>query len=267
VRVTLAVVAVALVAGLVGFAVSATHPLDLDGAGPAGRLPRLRRFLAERVDRGSARGLLVTASFVIVLAVAVVVGLMLDMVATDEGLAEHDDDIAAWGSRNATTATVDVLRLVTDLGSTWLLALAMGATALVAWVRRRSLVPLAFLAVVGIGQLVLVNLLKVIVDRDRPDVLRLVDVRGPSFPSGHSAAAAACWLAIAIVVGHGRSRRVQAALVAAAVVIAVAVAASRALLGVHWLTDVVAGLALGWGWCLLVALAFGLSASPGRRRS
>ena len=40
-------------------------------------------------------------------------------------------------------------------------------------------------------------------------------------------------------------------------VIAVAVAASRALLGVHWLTDVIGGLAVGWGWFLLVAIAFG----------
>jgi undecaprenyl-diphosphatase len=40
-------------------------------------------------------------------------------------------------------------------------------------------------------------------------------------------------------------------------VITFAVAASRALLGVHWLTDVVAGVAVGWGWFLLVALVFG----------
>jgi membrane-associated phospholipid phosphatase len=29
------------------------------------------------------------------------------------------------------------------------------------------------------------------------------------------------------------------------------------LLGVHWLTDVVAGLVVGWGWFLLSALVFG----------
>ena len=45
-----------------------------------------------------------------------------------------------------------------------------------------------------------------------------------SFPSGHSAAAAACWAAVALVIGYGRSRRTQAALLGAAVVIAVAVA-------------------------------------------
>ena len=43
----------------------------------------------------------------------------------------------------------------------------------------------------------------------------------------------------------------------AAVAIAVAVATSRVLLGVHWLTDVLAGLALGWAWFALCAIAFG----------
>ena len=38
-----------------------------------------------------------------------------------------------------------------------------------------------------------------------------------------------------------------------AVAIAVAVAASRVLLDLHWLSDVVGGLALGWGWFALCA--------------
>jgi undecaprenyl-diphosphatase len=46
-------------------------------------------------------------------------------------------------------------------------------------------------------------------------------------------------------------------LVATAVGLAVAVAASRVLLDLHWLSDVVGGLALGWGWFALCAVVFG----------
>ena len=35
------------------------------------------------------------------------------------------------------------------------------------------------------------------------------------------------------------------------------VAASRALLGVHWVSDVVGGLGLGWAWFAVCAIAFG----------
>jgi membrane-associated phospholipid phosphatase len=42
---------------------------------------------------------------------------------------------------------------------------------------------------------------------------------------------------------------------AAAVIVALVVAFSRVYLGVHWLTDVVAGLALGWAWLSLLLLS------------
>lgn len=45
-------------------------------------------------------------------------------------------------------------------------------------------------------------------------------------------------------------------LLAAAMVVALAVAASRVMLGVHWFTDVVAGLAVSWGWCARVVMAW-----------
>ena len=46
-------------------------------------------------------------------------------------------------------------------------------------------------------------------------------------------------------------------LLGGAVAIAVAVAATRVALGVHWTTDVVAGLLVGWTWFALCAIAFG----------
>jgi membrane-associated phospholipid phosphatase len=37
----------------------------------------------------------------------------------------------------------------------------------------------------------------------------------------------------------------------------VLIAATRVTLGVHWLTDVLAGLCLGWTWFAVTSMAFG----------
>ena len=114
-----------------------------------------------------------------------------------------------------------------------------------------------FLLIVALGQPYLTNSIKDLLDRVRPTIDADAASLGPSFPSGHTAGAAACFAAIALVVGRGRSRRTHALLAGAAVCIAVSVAASRVLLGVHWLSDVIGGLALGWAWFALCAVAFG----------
>jgi membrane-associated phospholipid phosphatase len=114
-----------------------------------------------------------------------------------------------------------------------------------------------FLITATVGQTLMSNLVKELVDRVRPTANPIAHTLGPSFPSGHTTGAAACFAAFALVLGRGRSRNVQSLLAGAAVFIAVAVAASRVLLGVHWLTDVIGGLALGWGWFALCSIAFG----------
>ena len=80
---------------------------------------------------------------------------------------------------------------------------------------------------------------------------------GPSFPSGHSATAAAFYATAALLLGRWRGRPARAVLAGLAAGIAVAVAATRVLLDVHWLSDVIAGLALGWAWFAVCAIAFG----------
>ncbi len=120
-----------------------------------------------------------------------------------------------------------------------------------------ELTPLAFAAIVLIGEKLIVNGLKAVIDRQRPAVMPLVSFDGPSFPSGHAAAAAAVWPAVALILGRNRPRVVRASFAAVAALIAIAVASSRALLGVHWLTDVIGGLAVGYGWFVIVAVVFG----------
>ena len=125
----------------------------------------------------------------------------------------------------------------------------------IARTRSRWVVP--FLLAVILGDKLLTETIKQLVDRARPALEPVAATLGPSFPSGHTSTAAASWAAFALVAGRWWGRRAWPALAGAAVGIAVAVAASRVLLDVHWLTDVLGGLALGWAWFAACAIAFG----------
>ena len=261
------VVLCGLGAALLAFALSASRRIQSDTVDPSAaeqavrrslwRHPRVARFLRERMDRQTAGGFLLTVSFVIMFVVAIVLGSLLAMIDKDSWLADQDRSVAEWGSKHGRSQTIDVLKWVTQLGSTLVVSLVLIAVAVADFLRRRSKEVFAFVAAIGLGELLLNNALKLMVHRDRPAVLHLVSAHGYSFPSGHTAAAACAWSAIALVVGRDRSRPTRAALAAGAALIAVSVAASRALLGVHWLSDVIGGLAVGWGWFMLVAIIFG----------
>lgn len=116
---------------------------------------------------------------------------------------------------------------------------------------------LAFFVLTVGGQYLIVNVVKWLVDRARPNLDRLTGFSGPSFPSGHAAASAATFAAFALVLGRGRSAQSRSVLAGVGTALAVAIATSRVMLGVHWMTDVLAGLALGWAWFAVCAIAFG----------
>ena len=260
---------VVLLAGLAGAATLAivswlaphSEPLDPEGAehwliGAVEHRPRLARALS-RTNRQVAGGVSLVIALVLLLAAALVLGALLDTIDTGSTLAGWDQSVAGWGADHESSTSVDVLRLVTNLGGTLLVSIVVVALAAFEWLIRKRPVSALFLGIVLVGIVVVNNALKWTIDRERPDIDQLVGSAGSSFPSGHTATAAAVWAAVALVLGLDRRRRGRVALAAAAIGIACAVAASRALLGVHWLTDVLAGLVVGWAWFLLVALAFG----------
>jgi membrane-associated phospholipid phosphatase len=223
----------------------------------ARRHPALGRFLVARRDASKATGLLLTISLGVTAALTLAVGLLLEMVQTNRGFAQWDDKAARWGAQHTTGAAESVVRIVTQLGSTPVIIAACLCTCIVEYRRLPTRAVPAFLAVVVTSELVINNLIKVAVGRERPNVARLVAASGFSFPSGHTAGSAAAYAAIALVAGRHRTRRIKAVLAGIAGGVTVAVATSRVLLGAHWLTDVIAGGALGWACFALCSIAFG----------
>ena len=223
----------------------------------AQRHPMLRQFLRDRRDTTKATGWLLSVALIAIAILTLAVGLVLEMVQSHAGFARWDDAAARWGAGHTTEAAEATLRVVTRIGST---PFIIGVCLIVALVEYRRIptraVP-AFLATVVASQLLITNLIKIAVGHERPDVARLVAASGFSFPSGHTASTAATYAAIALVVGRRRSRRTKALLAGIAGGITVAVATSRVLLGAHWLTDVIAGAALGWAIFALCSIAYG----------
>jgi undecaprenyl-diphosphatase len=219
--------------------------------------PRIAGRLRSRFDPTSLTGLALTIALAMLLGGTIAIGALLIMAQHDAGLARYDLSAARWGGDHATPGSTRFLRDVSLFGGTPLMIAAALLTAWRQFVRTRTLAVIGFLTVVVAGQVLLTNLTKLLVDRARPDIRQLTGFSGSSFPSGHAATAAATFAAIALLVGRGRSRRVKALLAASAAFIAVSVAASRVLLGVHWFTDVIAGLAMGWTWFAISSIAFG----------
>jgi membrane-associated phospholipid phosphatase len=218
---------------------------------------RAARFLRRRLDPEAATGLALTVALALIFAAALGFGLVAEMVTSKTGLYRLDASAAAWGAEHASPTSTRVLTLVTWLGATVTVLSVTVLLGVLEWVERRRLAVLAFLVMVVAGQNLIANLVKVLVDRERPPVPHLAPSSGFSFPSGHTAAAAATWAAVALVLGRGRPLPVKAWLGVGAAVLTVAVAASRVLLGVHWLTDVIGGAALGFGWFVVCSVAFG----------
>jgi undecaprenyl-diphosphatase len=216
----------------------------------------LRRFLYF-ADRRVVGGAALAFIFVIVLVAAALIGWVFDSIDENSGFARFDKSAAQFGADHASTNSTHLLEFLTQFGATGLLLVVMALIGgFQAW-RHRKFTVLIYLAVIGVGVSLLNNGLKLLVHRERPVVLQLTHAGGYSFPSGHTAAAAACWAAIALVVARKWPRAGRRAAAVVVLVITLAVASSRVLLGVHWLTDVIAGAIFGWTWFVLVTVLFG----------
>lgn len=150
----------------------------------------------------------------------------------------------------------DMMRDITALGSGTLAAAF--SLALVGWLLltgRPGAAIFVILAVVGAW--VINDVLKDTFGRARPEIVpHLMRATNESFPSGHTMISAVLYPTQAGIFGRlVRQRRLRFYLMGLAIATAVLVGFSRIYLGVHYPSDVLGGLCIGFAWALACGIA------------
>jgi undecaprenyl-diphosphatase len=183
--------------------------------------------------------IVIVSCAVVVVVLAILVALrwtpLIDLDAATTTAAYHAALSTAWLRATAQGITVVGGPGVVDI---------VAALVVLPLVRARRWAPAIALATARIGELGIDSALKALLDRPRPVFAPpLATAPAASFPSGHAAGAAV----LATVLFLLCARRWRFLIVTGAGPLTLAVAASRVVLGVHYPSDVVAGLALGIG--------------------
>lgn len=159
-----------------------------------------------------------------------------------------------------------VMKAFTFIGSTKfvLFLIAAGFAILLFVVRNRADAFFFFAALGGTG--VLNQTLKFIFKRERPDIHRLVDVTGFSFPSGHTMMAFSLYAVIAYILWrHIRTAASKILLIILACFMFAMIGISRIYLGVHFPSDVLGGTAASAFWMIIAISVYGYAMDRRKR--
>jgi undecaprenyl-diphosphatase len=175
-----------------------------------------------------------------------------------------DHTLANWFHARLTQHFVTFLRALSEPGSAeWIGVVVFVGVAFFAW--KKHWVSLVTFVVAVPGGMLLNELVKVLVHRPRPFAAGpFVDWAGYSFASGHTIGATLLYGQIALfLVPTIKARRWRALTKCSVILLVVLVGFSRIALGAHYLSDVLAAIALGSAWLTICVFA----TKPARRRA
>lgn len=225
-----------------------------------GRYRRQLDFALRRLRPGQALGLTLTIQFVALGLFGWAFGAVVQDVLGRDDLFLLDGPVTSYAVSHRVDWLTALMKVISLLGSSVVLIPLVLVVGLYLRWREKTWSAMAILGGALVGSVALYDLIKPVVGRARPDVGQLVaTATGFSFPSGHAAQATAVFGGLALVVSaslHTWNARV--AVWVGAVALVILIGFSRVYLGVHWISDVVGGYALGALW--LTALLTSLSA-------
>ncbi|HEX8408856.1 MAG TPA: phosphatase PAP2 family protein [Thermoanaerobaculia bacterium] len=168
-----------------------------------------------------------------------------------------DRDVHDWAIDTRTPVSTHFLTILTIIGTPAGLGVLIVIAAVLLGLRKRWRWAAYLIVTCGIGGLLNLQL-KAYFARARPDLAEaLRDAHGYSFPSGHAMGSTIVFGAFAYLAFRILTRwRPRAAALAFCVAMILAICASRIYLGVHWISDVAAGIAAGLIWLVAATVAY-----------
>ena len=162
------------------------------------------------------------------------------------GTRAFDLAVMAWVSRRRSPGLSEIAVNLTALGSRTILTIGTALVFLLLWTGKRRLAAIDTAVACAVAGII-TRAVKVLLGRPRPSSLEpLIQVAGFSFPSGHVSGITALLTATALhTIEAAPSRGLRVVLAVLHVLLIAGVGWSRVYLGVHYPSDVVAGLCVG----------------------
>lgn len=160
-----------------------------------------------------------------------------------------DDIVYNFMSDNVINDKItNIVKIITNITSP--LVVIVTAIILIIFIKNKKIKLSLMINLIGVT--IINNLFKVIIARPRPDINRLVDETGYSFPSGHAITSMAFYgYLIYLIYKYVDNRKIKIPLMIFLILLIPIIGLSRIYLGVHYTSDVLGGFLLGTVYLIL----------------
>jgi undecaprenyl-diphosphatase len=168
---------------------------------------------------------------------------------SDNQIHRFDDSLITWIQGMESQGMTRWMELFTWIGSGIPVVIITILSMVVLYVFLRHRRELLFLGCVIAGSAILNSLLKLMFQRARPTIHRIIEVSGYSFPSGHSMAAFSLYGGLAFLIWkHIPTVAGRVLMIIVSAMFILMIGMSRIYLGVHYPSDVVGGYFMSGCW-------------------
>ena len=143
----------------------------------------------------------------------------------------------------------NIMKFITFFGSTKFIIFLM-IIFLIMGLKKKKMFNI--INVIIIGDVILNNLVKILVRRDRPELINLVHETSFSFPSGHTMVSVTLYgFIIYLILNSKLDKKKKCMFISLLTLLITLIVISRIYLGVHYFSDCIGGIALALAYLLL----------------